>query len=152
MEHLDGARGDAHIDFGANERVRHRVEKVRNLDMVVETDAGEAPFRVFIMLRRQSPQRRPLDALEQIPPARSQMPRHALVERRYAVTDRVVQIGQREELAVPQLGDDPACRQQNGHLDLGLGERQRLQVMRVRPAKRCASRIPSIPFAVARSS
>jgi hypothetical protein len=29
MEHLDGARGDAHMDFGANERVRHRVEKVR---------------------------------------------------------------------------------------------------------------------------
>jgi hypothetical protein len=29
---------------------RHRVEKVRNLDMVVEALAGEAPFRVFIEL------------------------------------------------------------------------------------------------------
>jgi hypothetical protein len=34
MEHLDCARGDAHVDFGANEGVRHRVEEahISNLD------------------------------------------------------------------------------------------------------------------------
>jgi hypothetical protein len=42
MEHLDGARGDADVDLGANERVRHRVEEVFDLDMIVEPDAGEA--------------------------------------------------------------------------------------------------------------
>jgi hypothetical protein len=36
MEHLDGARGDAHVDFGANEGVRHRVEEACGLDMVIE--------------------------------------------------------------------------------------------------------------------
>ena len=57
MEDLDGARGDADIDLSANERVRHRVEEVFDLDMIVESDAREAPFRIFVILRRQSPQR-----------------------------------------------------------------------------------------------
>ena len=44
-----------------------------NTISVFSTDNGAETFtwpddRVFIMLRRQSPQRRPLDALEQIPP------------------------------------------------------------------------------------
>jgi hypothetical protein len=64
--------------------------------------------------------RRALDLIEQRAPAGSQTPRHALVERRYAVTDRVVEIGQREKLPLSELGDDPTCRQQNGRLDLGL--------------------------------
>jgi hypothetical protein len=66
--------------------------------------------------------------------------------------DGRVQCGEREELPVAQLGDDEASRNLNRNFDLGLGEGRRLQVMRVRPAKRCALRIPSIPFAVAHSS
>ena len=46
MEHLDSARGDAHVDLGANEGVRYRVEEAFDLDMVVEPDAGETPFRI----------------------------------------------------------------------------------------------------------
>jgi hypothetical protein len=57
MEDLDGARGDADIDLSANEGVRHRVEEVFDLDMIVESDAREAPFRIFVILRWQSPQR-----------------------------------------------------------------------------------------------
>jgi hypothetical protein len=53
MEHLDGTRSDAHIDLGANERVWHRVEEDRSVDMVVEPDASETPFRIFVLLRRQ---------------------------------------------------------------------------------------------------
>jgi hypothetical protein len=45
MEDLDGAHGDAHIDFLANERVRNRVQKVMNLDVIIEIDPRASPFR-----------------------------------------------------------------------------------------------------------
>src|SRR4029079_18913821 len=48
-EHLDGARGDTQVDLGANEAVRHRVVEPLGLDVIVEPDAGEAPFRVFVV-------------------------------------------------------------------------------------------------------
>ena len=44
MEHLDGAAGQAHVDLLADERVRHRVEEARGLDVIVEVDPGQAPF------------------------------------------------------------------------------------------------------------
>jgi hypothetical protein len=62
---------------------------------------------------------RPLDIFEQHASARAQMPRHALVECCDAVTDRVVQLGDREQPAIAQLGDDPARGQQHGHPDFG---------------------------------
>jgi len=42
MEHLDCARGDAHLDLGANERMRNRVEEVVDLD--VRRSATDAPI------------------------------------------------------------------------------------------------------------
>src|SRR5947209_1165394 len=39
MEHLDHACGDAHLDFGADEGVRDRVEKVMDLDVIIERRA-----------------------------------------------------------------------------------------------------------------
>src|SRR5271167_696969 len=39
MEDLDGSRGDPHVDLGADQRVRDRIEKVMDLDVVVEVDA-----------------------------------------------------------------------------------------------------------------
>jgi len=39
MEYLDHAGGDPHIDFGSNERVRNRIQKLVDLDVIVEIDA-----------------------------------------------------------------------------------------------------------------
>jgi len=46
--------------------------------------------------------------------------RHATVEIIHAGADRFVELGQREELGVPQLGDDPARGDLHGRLDLRL--------------------------------
>jgi hypothetical protein len=78
--------------------------------------------------------------------------RPLLVEPFEQIADRCVQLGQAVEPLMAQSRQNPSLDDENRRLDLGFGERQRLQVMRVRRAKRCASRIPSIRFAVARSS
>src|SRR5271166_6194183 len=38
MEDLDHARSDPHVDLGADERVRDRIKKVMDLDVIVEID------------------------------------------------------------------------------------------------------------------
>ena len=42
MEDLDGSRGDPHLDLGADERVRDRIQKVMDLDVIVEIDPRRA--------------------------------------------------------------------------------------------------------------
>ena len=54
MEHLDGARRDANLDLGANERVRNRVEEVMDLDVIIEVDSRAPPFRELPILGRQA--------------------------------------------------------------------------------------------------
>src|SRR5271166_5603336 len=44
VEYLDCAGGDPHIDLGADERVRNRIQELVNLDVIVETDACVQPF------------------------------------------------------------------------------------------------------------
>jgi hypothetical protein len=64
-----------------------------DLDVVIEPDAALLPFGVHVGLGRQRLERCPLDIIEQPASARAQMPCHALVECCYAITDRVVQLG-----------------------------------------------------------
>ena len=45
MEDLDGSRGDPHVDLGADERVRDRIEKAVDLDVIIEIDPRAPPFR-----------------------------------------------------------------------------------------------------------
>src|SRR6185437_541893 len=45
MEDLDRARRDPHVDLGADERVRDRIEEVMDLDVIVEIDPRAPPFR-----------------------------------------------------------------------------------------------------------
>jgi hypothetical protein len=120
MEHLDGTRGNAHIDLGANERVRHRVVEAFDLDMVIEPDAGETPFRIFVILRRQSPQRRPLDALEQIPPAHPEATHDMAIHAIEAARDRRIAFREREEGLVAQPAENVALGKAHASFDLGL--------------------------------
>src|SRR5271165_6656428 len=39
------ARGDPQVDLGADQRVRDRIEKVMDLDVIVEVDPRAPPFR-----------------------------------------------------------------------------------------------------------
>ena len=66
MEDLDRARGDAHIDLGMDERVRDRIEKAVDLDVIIEIDARASPFGEFPILLGQGRGRFALDLLEQL--------------------------------------------------------------------------------------
>jgi len=125
---------------------------VIGFDVIIERDFAFLAFCVEIRLDRQRLECWALNVIEQCTPARSQVPRHAGVELRHQLTDGSVDLEQREELPIAQLGGDPARRYLHRDFHLGFGEGRRLQAMRVRPAKRYGSRIPSIRFAVASSS
>jgi hypothetical protein len=77
-----------------------------DLDMVVESDPAFLPLRELERRRRQRLERAALQRLEQLAAARPEVARAAIVQRRYAFRDRGIQLGQREEGAVPELGDD----------------------------------------------
>ena len=61
VEHFDGMRGDPYVDLFAQERVWYRVEEALDLDMIIDADASEAPFGVFVGRCGKWPQLGPLD-------------------------------------------------------------------------------------------
>ena len=131
-------------------RVRHGVVMPLDFDVVIEADLAFLPFRVEVRFHRQRLERRPLEFFEQLS-ARAAEPadRPLLVEPFEQIADRCVQLGQAVEPLMAQSRQNPSLDDENRRLDLGLGEGRRLQVVWVRPASRCASRIPFIRCTVA---
>mmetsp|Transcript_6076 Transcript_6076/g.24370 ORF Transcript_6076/g.24370 Transcript_6076/m.24370 type:complete len:788 (+) Transcript_6076:480-2843(+) len=113
--------GDAHVDLGADEPVRHAVVVALELDVVVDVDLGAGlPAADGITLERHGPQRRRVERLEGTATAAGQLLERSLVEVDEQLGDGPVQLGQAEEAAVAQPGQDPPLHQQNRALDLGL--------------------------------
>src|SRR5712671_2623886 len=108
MEKLDGPRGDPRPQRLTQQRMRHRVVVLLDLDVIIEAGLALLPFGVDVRLCWERLQGRSVCRVEQSAPARAQMPRHSVVECYEALPDRRVQLRQREEPAVPELGDDPA--------------------------------------------
>ena len=109
-----------------HERVRHRVVVVVDLDVVVDVDARVLPLGVREGLGRQRPERRPVEALEELAAARAAVVAHRLrVELVEQLGDARVQRGEREEGLVAQPREDPALGDLHGDLDLGLVARLR---------------------------
>src|SRR5208283_2946899 len=102
MKHLDRARGDADVDLLADQAVRHRIEEALDLDVIVETDAGQAPLGVNIFGSGQATEQRTLDRLEQYAPADAEPAHRALVHLPHRLLDRGVALGEREEGEVTQ--------------------------------------------------
>ena len=73
MENLDSAGDRADVDFGADQRVRDRIEKVEDVDVIVEVDARLAPFRELPIVGGQGCERVALDLLEQREKAQAQV-------------------------------------------------------------------------------
>src|SRR4249919_1118819 len=88
--------------------------------MIVEPDAGETPFRIFVLLRRQSPQRWPLDAVEQIPPAHPETTHDMGIHAIETARDRCVAFNEREEGLVAQPAENVALGKAHPRFDLGL--------------------------------
>ncbi len=94
MEHLDDALGDAHLDLGANEGVRNRVQEVVDLYVVIEIDPRAPPFRELPILGRQAVECGALDLLEQLAPAEAEMAHGAVVHALHDQRDGMVAFGE----------------------------------------------------------
>jgi len=66
MEDLDGSRRDPHVDLGADQRVRDRIKKVMDLDVIVEINPRAPPFRELPIVGGQGGEGVVLDGLEQL--------------------------------------------------------------------------------------
>ena len=117
MEDLDGARGDPHVDLGANERVRDRIEEVMDLDVIVEIDAGAPPFRELPIVGGQVVESAALDLLEQLAPAQAEIAHRALVHALHDQRDGLVAFGEREERQPPQPPENVGLRKSDSGLD-----------------------------------
>ena len=106
VEDLDRARRDPRPHLLAQQLVWHRVVVLLDLDVIVEPDPAFLPFGEDVRFGRQRLESRPLQILEQHVAARAKMPRHTIVDLCDQLGDGRVQCGEREELAVTQLGDD----------------------------------------------
>ena len=100
--------------------MRHRVEEGLGLDVIVEADPGQAPLGVLVILGRQRPERRPLDALEELAPAHAEAAHLMGVDALHCVRDRGVALGKREERLTAQPAQDVGLSEADPCLDLGL--------------------------------
>ena len=79
VEYLDGAGGDPHVDLRAEQHVWDRVQKVMDLDVIIEIDPRASPFRELPILGGQVVEDAALDLLEQLAPADTEFAHRALV-------------------------------------------------------------------------
>src|ERR1700676_180460 len=93
---------------------------VSDLDVIIGRDARPLPFRIAIGRRRQRIERRTLDRLQELVAALADAAHDLVVDGHYAVTDRGVQLGQREEAAMAQLRQHEALDDLDRDLDLRL--------------------------------
>lgn len=66
VEDLDHAVSKANIDTFADQAVRHGLEAVQHVDVVIGMDLGLLPFRILEGFRRQRAQGGTLDLVEQV--------------------------------------------------------------------------------------
>src|SRR5205807_964558 len=119
-EQLDGVGSDARVELLADQPMRHRVVMPLDIDVVVEPDPTNSPLGIFVGFGRQLLQRRAIEFEEQIAPADAKTAHRPRVEIDNQLGDRLVQLGEREETAVPEPRQYPPFDYQNADLDLGL--------------------------------
>ena len=119
-EQLDGVGGDARVELLADQPMRHRVVMAVDVDVIIEPDPPQPPLGIFVGLGRQRLQRRAVELEEQIAAADAQAAHRAGIEIGDQLADRLVQLGEREETAVPEARQYPALDHQHADLDLGL--------------------------------
>ena len=88
-----------------------------DVDMVVEVDPAQPPLGVFVGLRRQRLERRPVEFEQEVAAAHPKTAHRPCVEVGDQQRDRLVERGQREEAPMAQTGQDPALDHQHRHLD-----------------------------------
>jgi hypothetical protein len=90
-----------------------------DLDMMVEANPAPLPLGVFIRDGRQAHERRLVELLMERAPADTPAAHRPIVQLVEQSTDRPVELGQREELTMPQARQDPAPDDLHGDLHFG---------------------------------
>ena len=131
MEDLHGRRRDEHIDALADQRIRHGIEVRSDGHVIVDVDRRpDRPLADHVGLNRQKFKGGAFDRFEQRPPAAFARRRHRLVvQLGQQQCDRLLQLGQREKLAMTQRCKQPATGLQHGVLDPRLGDSRQLQAV-----------------------
>ena len=92
MEDLHGLRGDPRLHLLPQQLERHRVEMLRDLDVVVEVDAAALPLGVFVRGRWQRQQGWPIDLLKQDASRRAPAAQCPVIQLCRQLADRGVQL------------------------------------------------------------
>ena len=120
MEDLNRACGDLHVDLGADERVGDRIEKVMDLDVIVEIDPRAPPFRELPIVGGQGDEGVALDCLEQLASAQAEVAHGTLVHAAHDEGDCRVAFGEREERQPAQSAENVGLGESDPGLDLRL--------------------------------
>ena len=120
MEDLDRARGDPHVDLGADQRVRDRIKKVMDLDVIVEVDPRAPPLRELPIVGGQGGEGVALDGLEQLASAQAEVAHGTLVHALHDERDRRVAFGEREKRQMAQPPQNVSLRKSDSGFDFRL--------------------------------
>ena len=114
---LDDGGGEADLDALMQELIGDAVVVVVDGDVVVDVDAGVEPVGELVAGRRQRAQQRTVELLEERATRDTELAHGSCVERCEPLPDRGVELGEAEEAAVPEHGEDPPLGHQHIRLD-----------------------------------
>jgi hypothetical protein len=121
IKNLDAADGQPRLDLRSGEAIGHGVIMRVDLDMMIDDDAVQAPFAIFVRLDWKRLQRRVVDLVEQLPaggaePADGPL----LVESFQHLGDRRVDLREAVEGFATQPAEQPAFDDQHRRLTFAL--------------------------------
>jgi hypothetical protein len=111
VEELHDGPRDKDVDVLADQFMRHGVEIPFDRNVIIDVDGrGDRPLAEHVGFGRQGLEGGALDRFEQVAPAAFARRRHRLVvELGQQRRNRLVQLGQREELPMPQRCQQPTA-------------------------------------------
>ena len=135
MEDLDDPACEPDIDLAANQAVRHGVEGLIDLDMIVGMNLCRFPFGIFEWRCWQGGERVAFDRFEELMSGFANTPHRPVIEIVEELADPHIEINEAEEALIPQSRQDPALNDQNAAFDLGFLSSPGLQfVLTLKPA------------------
>ncbi len=100
-EHLDSARRQTDLDLILREAIGHAVIVAVDIDVIIDADPADAPFREHVGFDRQTLEHRLVELFEELPPRHAEpADRPFIVDPDQQRTDRGVQLGQAVEALV----------------------------------------------------
>ncbi len=123
VEDFDDPRGQANLDLPADQAMRHRVEGLVDLDIVVGMHLRRFPFGIFEGGCRKRRKCSAFDLLEDLTPGLVDAAHRPIIEIVEKLADPDVEVGKAEEVLVAQPCQDPALDDENAafHLDGSAG-------------------------------